>query len=160
MYSVVMKLSKYSAVFVIVLLLTSACSNSSSLSSKDIPATLEVGSECPTNDAAKVLDVVTKQVSSFKEQDVDKAYTYSTQDFKDLFDVKSFYEIVLSGYTSLLVNESVEYGLCTVADQGFNQIVMIKSKSKLERMDFGVLNEDGRYGVNKVEIFSTQEIQG
>lgn len=119
-----------------------------------------MGSDCAPSDATKVLDVVTKQVSALKDQDMELAYTFATKAFSDVVDVKTFYNILLSSYTSLLINESVEFGLCTVADQGFNQIVMIKSKSKLERMDFGVLNEDGRYGVNKVEIFSTQAIAG
>lgn len=137
-----------------------ACSGKSSTSSSQESAKVEVGSDCAPSDATKVLDVVTKQVSALKDQDMELAYTFATKAFSDVVDVKTFYNILLSSYTSLLINESVEYGLCTVADQGFNQIVMIKSKSKLERMDFGVLNEDGRYGVNKVEIFSTQAIAG
>jgi hypothetical protein len=137
-----------------------ACSGKSSASSSQESTKVEVGSDCAPSDATKVLDVVTKQVSALKDQDMELAYTFATKAFSDVVDVKTFYNILLSSYTSLLINESVEYGLCTVADQGFNQIVMIKSKSKLERMDFGVLNEDGRYGVNKVEIFSTQAIAG
>jgi hypothetical protein len=146
--------------FVLMALSLAACSGSNSASISQESAKVEVGSDCAPTDASKVLDVVTKQVSALKDQDMELAYTFATKAFSDVVDVKTFYNILLSSYTSLLINESVEYGLCTVADQGFNQIVMIKSKSKLERMDFGVLNEDGRYGVNKVEIFSTQAIAG
>ena len=145
---------------VLVALSLAACSGSNSASTSQESAKVVVGSDCAPSDASKVLGVVTKQVSALKDQDMELAYTFATKAFSDVVDVKTFYNILLSSYTSLLINESVEYGLCTVADQGFNQIVMIKSKSKLERMDFGVLNEDGRYGVNKVEIFSTQAIGG
>ena len=108
---------------------------------------------CSKEEIANGTSHISKQLNAFRLNNIQKAYTYASKDFKSSKNLKQFEELIKTGYPMLIGSKNFQIVSCDKISQLFMFVLNLSDKSQqLWEMRYLISYRGGAWGVEAATI--------
>ena len=90
---------------------------------------------------------ISGQINALSDQNWKKAYSFAAPSFQEVVSIQRFEEIIQNEYEMIINNDGFKFTACNIAENKFNQVVVLTSKSNEFKLLYRLTFESGRLGV-------------
>jgi hypothetical protein len=90
---------------------------------------------------------ISGQINALADQNWKKAYGFAAPSFQEVVQIQRFEEIIQNEYEMIINNDGFEFTACSIAENKFNQVVVLTSKGNEFKLLYRLTFESGRLGV-------------
>jgi len=90
---------------------------------------------------------ITGQINALSDQNWKKAYGFAAPSFQEIVSIQRFEEIIQNEYEMIINNDGFKFTACNIAENKFNQVVVLTSKGNEFKLLYRLTFESGRLGV-------------
>jgi hypothetical protein len=90
---------------------------------------------------------ISGQINALADQNWKKAYGYAAPSFQEVVPIQRFEEIIQNEYEMIINNDGFKFTACSIAENKFNQVVVLTSKGDEFKLLYRLTYESGRLGV-------------
>ena len=87
------------------------------------------------------------QINALSDQNWKKAYGFAAPSFQEVVPIQRFEEIIQNEYEMIINNDGFKFTACNIAENKFNQVVVLTSKGNEFKLLYRLTFESGRLGV-------------
>jgi hypothetical protein len=87
------------------------------------------------------------QINALSDQNWKKAYGFAAPSFQEVVPIQRFEEIIQNEYQMIINNDGFKFTACNIAENKFNQVVVLTSKGNEFKLLYRLTFESGRLGV-------------
>jgi len=90
---------------------------------------------------------ISGQINALSDQNWKKAYSFAAPSFQEVVPIQRFEEIIQNEYEMIINNDGFKFTACNIAENKFNQVVVLTSKGNEFKLLYRLTFESGRLGV-------------
>lgn len=90
---------------------------------------------------------ISGQINALSDQNWKKAYGFAAPSFQEVVSIQRFEEIIQNEYEMIINNDGFKFTACNIAENKFNQVVLINSRGQEFKLAYRLTFESGRLGV-------------
>ena len=90
---------------------------------------------------------ISGQINALSDQNWKKAYSFAAPSFQEVVPIQRFEEIIQNEYEMIINNDGFKFTACNIAENKFNQVVVLTSKGNEFKLLYRLTYESGRLGV-------------
>lgn len=90
---------------------------------------------------------ISGQINALSDQNWKKAYGFAAPSFQEVVPIQRFEEIIQNEYEMIINNDGFKFTACNIAENKFNQVVVLTSKGNEFKLLYRLTFESGRLGV-------------
>jgi len=90
---------------------------------------------------------ISGQINALSDQNWKKAYSFAAPSFQEVVSIQRFEEIIQNEYEMIINNDGFKFSACNIAENKFNQVVVLTSKGNEFKLLYRLTFESGRLGV-------------
>ena len=90
---------------------------------------------------------ISGQINALSDQNWKKAYSFAAPSFQEVVSIQRFEEIIQNEYEMIINNDGFKFTACNIAENKFNQVVVLTSKGNEFKLLYRLTFESGRLGV-------------
>ena len=90
---------------------------------------------------------ISGQINALADQNWKKAYGFAAPSFQEVVPIQRFEEIIQNEYEMIINNDGFKFTACSIAENKFNQVVVLTSKGDEFKLLYRLTFESGRLGV-------------
>jgi hypothetical protein len=90
---------------------------------------------------------ISGQINALTDQNWKKAYSFAAPSFQEVVSIQRFEEIIQNEYEMIINNDGFKFTACNIAENKFNQVVVLTSKGNEFKLLYRLTFESGRLGV-------------
>jgi hypothetical protein len=90
---------------------------------------------------------ISGQINALSDQNWKKAYGFAAPSFQEVVSIQRFEEIIQNEYEMIINNDGFKFTACKIAENKFNQVVLINSRGEEFKLVYRLTFESGRLGV-------------
>jgi hypothetical protein len=90
---------------------------------------------------------ISAQINALSDQNWKKAYSFAAPSFQEVVSIQRFEEIIQNEYEMIINNDGFKFTACNIAENKFNQVVVLTSKGNEFKLLYRLTFESGRLGV-------------
>ena len=90
---------------------------------------------------------ISGQINALSDQNWKKAYSFAAPSFQEVVSIQRFEEIIQNEYEMIINNDGFKFTTCNIAENKFNQVVVLTSKGNEFKLLYRLTFESGRLGV-------------
>ncbi len=90
---------------------------------------------------------ISGQINALSDQNWKKAYGFAAPSFQEVVSIQRFEEIIQNEYEMIINNDGFKFTACNIAENKFNQVVLIKSRGEEFKLLYRLTFENDRLGV-------------
>ena len=102
---------------------------------------------CSNEQSQLIEKHISGQINALSDQNWKKAYGYAAPSFQEVVPIQRFEEIIQNEYEMILNNDGFKFTACSIAENKFNQVVVLTSKGNEFKLLYRLTYESGRLGV-------------
>jgi hypothetical protein len=99
---------------------------------------------------------ISGQINALSDQNWKKAYGFAAPSFQEVVSIQRFEEIIQNEYEMIINNDSFKFTACNIAENKFNQVVLINSRGQEFKLVYRLTVESGRLGVEAATAAPTE----
>ncbi len=90
---------------------------------------------------------ISGQINALSDQNWKKAYGFAAPSFQEVVSIQRFEEIIQNEYEMIINNDGFKFTACNIAENKFNQVVLINTRGQEFKLVYRLTFESGRLGV-------------
>ena len=102
---------------------------------------------CSNEQSQLIEKHISGQINALSDQNWKKAYGYAAPSFREVVPIQRFEEIIQNEYEMIINNDGFKFTACSIAENKFNQVVVLTSKGDEFKLLYRLTYESGRLGV-------------
>jgi hypothetical protein len=102
---------------------------------------------CSNEQSQLIEKHISGQINALSDQNWKKAYGYAAPSFREVVPIQRFEEIIQNEYEMIINNDGFKFTACSIAENKFNQVVVLTSKGNEFKLLYRLTYESGRLGV-------------
>lgn len=102
---------------------------------------------CSNEQQAAIEKHISNQIKALADQNWKKAYGFAAPSFQEVVSIQRFEEIIQNEYEMIIDNDGFKFTACSIAENKFNQVVVLTSKGDEFKLLYRLTFERGRLGV-------------
>ena len=102
---------------------------------------------CSNEQSQLIEKHISGQINALSDQNWKKAYGYAAPSFQEVVPIQRFEEIIQNEYEMIINNDGFKFTACSIAENKFNQVVVLTSKGNEFKLLYRLTYESGRLGV-------------
>ena len=102
---------------------------------------------CSNEQSQLIEKHITGQIKALADQNWKKAYGFAAPSFQEVVPIQRFEEIIQNEYEMIINNDGFKFTACSIAENKFNQVVVLTSKGDEFKLLYRLTFESGRLGV-------------
>ena len=102
---------------------------------------------CSNEQSQLIEKHISGQINALSDQNWKKAYGYAAPSFREVVPIQRFEEIIQNEYEMIINNDGFKFTACSIAENKFNQVVVLTSKGDEFKLLYRLTFESGRLGV-------------
>ncbi len=102
---------------------------------------------CSNEQSQLIEKHISGQINALSDQNWKKAYGYAAPSFREVVPIQRFEEIIQNEYEMIINNDGFKFTACSIAENKFNQVVVLTSKGNEFKLLYRLTFESGRLGV-------------
>jgi len=102
---------------------------------------------CSNEQSQLIEKHISGQINALSDQNWKKAYGYAAPSFQEVVPIQRFEEIIQNEYEMIINNDGFKFTACSIAENKFNQVVVLTSKGDEFKLLYRLTFESGRLGV-------------
>lgn len=102
---------------------------------------------CSNEQQREIEKHISGQINALSDQNWKKAYGFAAPSFQEVVPIQRFEEIIQNEYEMILNNDGFKFTACSIAENKFNQVVVLTSKGNEFKLLYRLTYESGRLGV-------------
>jgi hypothetical protein len=102
---------------------------------------------CSNEQSQLIEKHISGQINALSDQNWKKAYGYAAPSFQEVVPIQRFEEIIQNEYEMILNNDGFKFTACSIAENKFNQVVVLTSTGDEFKLLYRLTYESGRLGV-------------
>ena len=102
---------------------------------------------CSNEQSQLIEKHISGQINALADQNWKKAYGFAAPSFQEVVPIQRFEEIIQNEYEMILNNDGFKFTACSIAENKFNQVVVLTSKGDEFKLLYRLTYESGRLGV-------------
>ena len=102
---------------------------------------------CSNEQSQLIEKHISGQINALSDQNWKKAYGYAAPSFREVVPIQRFEEIIQNEYEMILNNDGFKFTACSIAENKFNQVVVLTSTGDEFKLLYRLTYESGRLGV-------------
>ena len=102
---------------------------------------------CSNEQSQLIEKHISGQINALADQNWKKAYGYAAPSFQEVVPIQRFEEIIQNEYEMIINNDGFKFTACSIAENKFNQVVVLTSKGDEFKLLYRLTYESGRLGV-------------
>ena len=102
---------------------------------------------CSQKQEQLIEEHIAGQINALSDQNWKKAYGFAAPSFQEVVPIQRFEEIIQNEYEMIINNDGFEFTACSIAENKFNQVVVLTSKGNEFKLLYRLTFESGRLGV-------------
>jgi len=87
---------------------------------------------------------ISGQINALSDQNWKKAYSFAAPSFQEVVSIQRFEEIIQNEYEMIINNDGFKFTACNIAENKFNQVVVLTSKGNEFKLLYRLTFESGR----------------
>ena len=99
---------------------------------------------------------ISGQINALSDQNWKKAYSFAAPSFQEVVSIQRFEEIIQNEYEMIINNDGFKFTACNIAENKFNQVVVLTSKGNEFKLLYRLTFESGRLGVEAATAAPTE----
>jgi len=99
---------------------------------------------------------ISGQINALSDQNWKKAYSFAAPSFQEVVSIQRFEEIIQNEYEMIINNDGFKFTTCNIAENKFNQVVVLTSKGNEFKLLYRLTFESGRLGVEAATAAPTE----
>lgn len=99
---------------------------------------------------------ISGQINALSDQNWKKAYGFAAPSFQEVVPIQRFEEIIQNEYEMIINNDGYKFTACNIAENKFNQVVLINSRGQEFKLVYRLTFESGRLGVEAATAAPTE----
>lgn len=107
---------------------------------------------CSSEASAAIEEYIRGQANALKHGDFEKAYIFTSANFRASTTLKSFSAIITTEYPMLMKFRSIDFWGCTVDYQGYTQLIMVNDAGGSYKMRYLMSVVDDVLGIESVLV--------
>ena len=107
-----------------------------------------IGDGLCSNEQSQLIEKhISDQINALSDQNWKKAYGFAAPSFQEVVSIQRFEEIIQNEYEMIINNDGFKFTACSIAENKFNQVVVLTSKGDEFKLLYRLTFESGRLGV-------------
>ena len=102
---------------------------------------------CSNEQSQLIEKHISGQINALADQNWKKAYGFAAPSFQEVVPIQRFEEIIQNEYEMIINNDGFKFTACSIAENKFNQVVVLTSKGDEFKLLYRLTFESGRLGV-------------
>jgi hypothetical protein len=102
---------------------------------------------CSNEQSQLIEKHISGQINALSDQNWKKAYGYAAPSFREVVPIQRFEEIIQNEYEMIINNDGFKFTACSIAENKFNQVVVLTSTGDEFKLLYRLTYESGRLGV-------------
>ena len=102
---------------------------------------------CSQKQEQLIEEHISGQINALSDQNWKKAYGFAAPSFQEVVPIQRFEEIIQNEYEMIINNDGFKFTACNIAENKFNQVVLMKSRGQEFKLAYRLTFENGRLGV-------------
>ena len=102
---------------------------------------------CSNEQSQLIQKHISGQINALSDQNWKKAYGFAAPSFQEVVPIQRFEEIIQNEYEMIINNDGFKFTACSIAENKFNQVVVLTSKGNEFKLLYRLTYESGRLGV-------------
>jgi hypothetical protein len=102
---------------------------------------------CSNEQSQLIEKHISGQINALSDQNWKKAYGFAAPSFQEVVPIQRFEEIIQNEYEMIINNDGFKFTACNIAENKFNQVVVLTSKGNEFKLLYRLTFESGRLGV-------------
>ena len=102
---------------------------------------------CSNEQSQLIEKHISGQINALADQNWKKAYGFAAPSFQEVVPIQRFEEIIQNEYEMIINNDGFKFTACSIAENKFNQVVVLTSKGDEFKLLYRLTYESGRLGV-------------
>ena len=102
---------------------------------------------CSNEQSQLIEKHISGQINALADQNWKKAYGFAAPSFQEVVPIQRFEEIIQNEYEMIINNDGFKFTACSIAENKFNQVVVLTSKGNEFKLLYRLTYESGRLGV-------------
>jgi hypothetical protein len=102
---------------------------------------------CSNEQSQLIEKHISGQINALADQNWKKAYGYAAPSFQEVVPIQRFEEIIQNEYEMIINNDGFKFTACSIAENKFNQVVVLTSTGDEFKLLYRLTYESGRLGV-------------
>ena len=102
---------------------------------------------CSNEQSQLIEKHISGQINALADQNWKKAYGFAAPSFQEVVPIQRFEEIIQNEYEMILNNDGFKFTACSIAENKFNQVVVLTSTGDEFKLLYRLTYESGRLGV-------------
>ena len=102
---------------------------------------------CSSEQSQLIEKHISGQIKALADQNWKKAYSFAAPSFQEVVSIQRFEEIIQNEYEMIINNDGFKFTACSIAENKFNQVVVLTSKGDEFKLLYRLTFESGRLGV-------------
>ena len=102
---------------------------------------------CSNEQSQLIEKHISGQINALSDQNWKKAYGFAAPSFQEVVPIQRFEEIIQNEYEMILNNDGFKFTACSIAENKFNQVVVLTSTGDEFKLLYRLTFESGRLGV-------------